>query len=103
MSYLSEESTGTARDYTSKADKTSYDKGFDEGMFLNPEFWRQHALNDLIPYWYKSAIDKEYGGFHSNLSRQWEPLPPYDKYPAMISRQIFGFSTGCIYILFFTK
>ncbi len=98
MSYLSEESTGTARDYTSKADKTSYDKGFDEGMFLNPEFWRQHALNDLIPYWYKSAIDKEYGGFHSNLSRQWEPLPPYDKYPAMISRQIFGFSTA--YLLF---
>jgi len=66
----------------------------DGSMFLNAEFWKQYALNDLIPYWYKYARDKECGGFYTNMSREWKPLDPWDKYPAMISRQVFGFSAA---------
>lgn len=70
------------------------DNAVDEKMFLNAEFWRQHALNDLIPYWHKHVRDTEHGGFYTNLSRNWKPLSPWDKYPAMVSRQVFGFSAA---------
>ena len=79
----------TAEAYIPSAGTTASDGG---SKFLDPKFWRQHALNDLIPYWYKYARDKEYGGFYTNLTREWTPIEPWDKYPAMISRQIFGFS-----------
>lgn len=65
-----------------------------DNRFLYPEFWKQLALNDLAPYWYKNAPDREYGGFYTNLSRKWEPLEPWDKYPAMVSRHVFGFSAA---------
>lgn len=60
--------------------------------FLDAGFWRQHALNDLIPYWYEHVRDAEHGGFYTNLSRDWKPSCSWDKYPAMISRHVFGFS-----------
>ena len=63
-------------------------------MFLDAGFWRRHALNDLIPYWYEHVRDAEHGGFYTNLSRDWKPVGPWDKYPAMISRHISGFSTA---------
>ncbi|NJD03435.1 MAG: hypothetical protein FIA99_12770 [Ruminiclostridium sp.] len=66
----------------------------DGKMHMNAEYWRELALKDLIPYWYRYVRDKEYGGFYPNLSRDWRPFPPWDKYPAMISRQVFGFSTA---------
>ena len=61
---------------------------------LDPEHWRRQALRDLIPYWEKHAIDAESGAFHMNLSRDGKPLPPWDLLPALISRQVFGFSAA---------
>lgn len=69
----------------------------DRSNFLEGEFWRKQALRDIIPYWYKHIHDKKYGGFHLALSREWEPIPPRDKHPPMISRQVFGFS--CAFLL----
>jgi len=65
-----------------------------EQKIMNGEFWRDQVLIDLIPYWYKHVIDKEHGAFYLNLSRDWKPIPPWDKMPSMISRQIFSFSTA---------
>jgi len=42
-------------------------------------------------------VDTTNGGFFLNLSREGNPLPPYDKHPAMTGRQIYGFS--CAYLL----
>ncbi len=61
---------------------------------LDPEHWREQALHDLIPHWGKHAVDTENGAFHMNLSRDWKPLPPWEKVPALISRQVFGFSAA---------
>jgi mannobiose 2-epimerase len=61
---------------------------------MDPEFWRRQALRDLIPYWAEHAPDPENGGFFMNLSRDWKPLPPWDKVPALISRHVFGFSAA---------
>ncbi len=60
----------------------------------DPEFWRTMALKDLIPYWAEHAPDRESGAFLMNLSRDWKPLPPWDKVPALISRHVFGFSAA---------
>ena len=61
---------------------------------LAPEFWRAHALKDLIPCWAEHAPDPDNGAFFMNLSRYWKPLPPFDKVPALISRHVSGFSTA---------
>lgn len=61
---------------------------------MAPEFWRTHALKDLIPRWAEHAPDAENGAFFMNLSRDWKPLPPWDKVPALISRHVFGFSAA---------
>ena len=67
----------------------------DEGLWLmKGEFWKKHVLNDLMPYWFEHVRDEEHGGFYMNLSRDWQPVPPWDKVPAMISRQIFSFSAA---------
>ncbi len=34
------------------------------------------------------------GAFYMTLSREGNPLPPWDKHPAMISREIFGFTAA---------
>ncbi len=58
---------------------------------LTAEYWRKQALHDIIPYWYKHAQDKEHGGFYLALSREWKPIPPWEKSPPMISRDVYGF------------
>ena len=61
---------------------------------LDGEFWRNQALTDIIPYWYEHARDTSHGAFYMSLTRSWLPTPPWDKYPAMISRQVYGFSAA---------
>ncbi len=61
---------------------------------LSGEYWREQALTNLIPYWYDHVRDSSYGAFYMSLTRSWQPAPPWDKYPAMISRQVYGFSAA---------
>lgn len=61
---------------------------------MEPEFWKRQALEDLIPYWDRYARDAESGAFFMNLSRDWKPLPPWEKIPALVSRHVFGFSAA---------
>ena len=65
-----------------------------EQKILDGEFWRDQVLNELMPLWYEHARDEEHGTFYLNLSRDWQPMSPWEKMPAMISRQIFSFSTA---------
>ena len=65
-----------------------------EQEIMDGEYWRDQVLTDLMPYWYEHVRDEEHGAFYLNLSRDWQPMPPWDKMPAMISRQIFSFSTA---------
>lgn len=60
-------------------------------VFLEGEYWRDQALTGLIPYWYRHGRDMKYGGLYTTLSRQWEPIPPWEKLPPMISRHAYGF------------
>jgi mannose/cellobiose epimerase-like protein (N-acyl-D-glucosamine 2-epimerase family) len=65
-----------------------------EQKIMDGDFWRDQVRIDVMPYWYKHVMDEEHGAFYLNLSRDWKPIPPWDKMPSMISRQIFSFSTA---------
>ncbi len=67
------------------------------GDVMVGEYWRNQGLEQIIPFWQKHAVDTANGGFFLNLSREGHPQPPFDKHPAMIGRQIYGFT--CAYLL----
>jgi len=73
----------------------SDDKGHNDVM--EGDYWRNQGLTQVIPFWQKHVVDTTYGGFFLNLSEEGNPLPPFDKHPAMIGRQIYGFA--CAYLL----
>lgn len=62
--------------------------------YLDGEFWRQQGLTQIIPFWQSHVRDTVHGAFYMYLSREGNPLPPWDKHPAMISRQVFGFTSA---------
>ena len=63
-------------------------------QYLDGEFWRQQGLTQIIPFWESHVRDTAHGAFYLYLSREGTPQPPWDKYPAMISRQVFGFTAA---------
>ncbi|MDO8686209.1 MAG: AGE family epimerase/isomerase [Clostridiales bacterium] len=86
--------TETASGYSCQGVAATEENIIDGKQFLEGEFWRELALKELIPHWYEHIRDLEHGGFYTNLSRDWQPVPPWDKYPAMISRYVFSFSAA---------
>jgi cellobiose epimerase len=61
---------------------------------LDGSTWKNLVLDDLIPLWYEHVRDEEHGAVYMNLTRDWQPQAPWDKLPAMISRQVFSFSAA---------
>jgi mannobiose 2-epimerase len=69
----------------------------EKSEYLDGEFWRKQGLTQIIPFWQEHVLDTVKGAYFLNLSREGKPLPPFDKHPAMIGRQIYGFT--CAYLL----
>lgn len=65
--------------------------------YLDGELWRKQGLTQIIPFWQEHVLDTVNGAYYLNLSQEGNPLPPFDKHPAMIGRQIYGFT--CAYLL----
>lgn len=65
-----------------------------DNKITDGEYWRRQGLTQIIPFWQKNSRDTINGAFYLTLSREGIPLPPWDKHPAMISRQIFGFTSA---------
>lgn len=57
---------------------------------LDPAYWKNQAINDLIPFWEKT-MDKEYGGFFTDVAEDGTIGTASNKYPRMNSRAVFGF------------
>lgn len=51
-------------------------------------------LDDLVSLWHEHAPDEDHGAFHLSLSREWEPIEPREKHPAMVGRQVFAFASA---------
>lgn len=46
-----------------------------EADVANPEYWKNQALNDLIPFW-ENTIDRDQGGFYTDVEENgsvWGP------------------------------
>ena len=68
--------------------------GAPEGVVFEGEFWRDQGLVDVLPYWTRYGRDTEHGAFFSHLDRTWQPVGSMNKYPGMVSRHLFSYSTA---------
>lgn len=65
----------------------------DLSVYMNPEFWKNEALTEIIPFWEKS-IDRKNGGFYSTVNSDGTPGSDNTKYVRMISRIVYAYSTA---------
>ncbi len=61
---------------------------------LKGAFWKQQALQEVIPGWEKHMFNEQTGGFQAYLKRDWTPYKNNRQYPGMIARQLFSFSAA---------
>ena len=61
---------------------------------MSGDYWKTQALEHIMPYWTDNAIDKEYGAFHTNLDSVWDLYGSRNKFPSMISRHLFSYSSA---------
>lgn len=54
--------------------------------------YKDSLLNDIIPFWSKNSLDKEFGGYFSSLDRFGNVFDT-DKYAWPIGRQVWTYST----------
>ena len=60
-------------------------------IYLDPNYWKNQALNDIIPFWEKTR-DTTNGGYFTDVMFDGTVDPETGKYPRMISRIVYGFS-----------
>ncbi len=61
---------------------------------LDGETWKNQGLNTIMPAWIGHGIDSTDGQFYAYMDREWEPYNDNLKYPGMLSRHLFSFSTA---------
>ena len=57
-------------------------------------FFRDHMLEELLPFWARHGLDAEHGGFFTHLDRQGNVYEPSYKRAVMQARMIFAFAKG---------
>lgn len=72
----------------------SNSKRLEDVDILNGTFWKDQALQAIIPYWTQNTIDNDDGAFITNLDRSWNQVDRTEKYPSMISRHVFSYSVA---------
>lgn len=61
---------------------------------MTGKYWKDQALNDIIPAWTRYSQNKTSGTFYTNLDSVWKPFGSSEIYPSMISRHLFGYSAA---------
>lgn len=61
---------------------------------LDGKTWKKQGLTTIIPAWIENGIDPADGQFYAFMDRQWKPYKDGTKYPGMLSRHLFSFSTA---------
>lgn len=62
--------------------------------FVQSEYWKKQALNDILPPWKLHAMDSAHGSFFCTLDDHWKPVGDNVKFPSMISRHLFSYSSA---------
>ena len=61
---------------------------------LKGQFWKNQALESIIPAWQAHVFNEADGGFYAHLKQDWTPYQNEQQYPGMIARQLFSFSAA---------
>lgn len=61
---------------------------------MHGAFWRDQALQDIMPAWLAHGIDPATGRFYTGLSRDWKPIGTAHQYPTMLGRHLFSLSAA---------
>lgn len=61
---------------------------------LDANYWKDQAINDILPFWSRYAMDCDSGAFTTNLDADWGHVSDNNKYPSMIGRHIFSYSAA---------
>lgn len=61
---------------------------------MSGKYWKDQALNDIVPYWTRYSQNERSGTFHTNLDSVWKQFGSTEIYPSMISRHLFGYSAA---------
>jgi len=67
---------------------------FAKNTVLDGNYWKDQAINDILPYWSRYAMDSDSGALITNLGAEWDPGSDSHKYPSMIGRHIFSYSAA---------
>ena len=57
-------------------------------------FWKRQGTQNVMPAWSNNAVDSVDGRFYAFLDRKWNHYQGTEKYPGMMARHLFSFSTA---------
>jgi mannose/cellobiose epimerase-like protein (N-acyl-D-glucosamine 2-epimerase family) len=61
---------------------------------LKGKYWKDQAINNIVPAWTRYSQNERSGTFYTNLDSLWQPFGSAEIYPSMISRHLFGYSVA---------
>lgn len=61
---------------------------------LEAGYWKSQAINEIIIPWTKNAFHTQDATFPAYMDKEWQPVRDNTRYPGMISRHIFSYSTA---------
>lgn len=70
--------------------------GSESEASITSRTFRRHALEDILPYWHRHAIDRECGGYFQNHDRQWCVTDPHHKNLVPTARLVYSFAQGAL-------
>lgn len=73
---------------------TSCNKPQPQNPFIKNAYWKDQALTDILPLWTNKAIDSANGSFYCTIDENWKPGGDNVKFPSMISRHLFSYSSA---------
>jgi len=73
---------------------TTCTKEQEVNQFTQSEYWKNQTLTAILPPWTDNAVDSINGSFFCNLDGNWKPVGEDVKFPSMIARHLFSYSSA---------
>lgn len=59
-----------------------------------PPDLKRHLISDILPFWERRSVDRDYGGFITHLDEEGAVVGSPDKFLVMQTRMVYSFATG---------
>jgi cellobiose epimerase len=74
--------------------KNSPKKEYENQEFLEPEYWKNQVLQDVLPYWTSSIVDSVNDSFYTTLDENWQANSDSIRFPSMMARHLFSYASA---------